>query len=188
MDHNSTDDRKINKLAFWPAIVILILFILAGVIWTEEVGAVMTKLLYGMADYFGAYINLLSLTFIILAVVFLIGRYGDVIIGGQEARPEYSMASWCAMSICSGIGTGLLFWAMGEPIFHFMQTPAAIGDAGSRRAGILQWLRPCGIGALCSTACMPSAERHLQSSAITGKRVYPLTLLWNVLPEKRLSG
>ncbi|MCI9590303.1 MAG: choline transporter [Lachnospiraceae bacterium] len=136
MDHNSTDDRKINKLAFWPAIVILILFILAGIIWTEEVGVMMTKLLYGMADYFGAYINLLSLTFIILAVVFLIGRYGDVIIGGQEAKPEYSMASWCAMSICSGIGTGLLFWAMGEPIFHFMQTPAAIGDAGSRRAGI----------------------------------------------------
>lgn len=61
---------KINKLAFWPAIVILISFIFAGVIWTEEVGAVMTKLLYAMADYFGAYINLISLTFIILAVVF----------------------------------------------------------------------------------------------------------------------
>ena len=136
MDNKTTDNRKINKWAFWPAIVILITFILSGVIWTEEVGAVMTKLLYGMADYFGAYINLLSLVFIFLAVVFLIGRYGDVIIGGKDAKPEYSMASWCAMSICSGIGTGLLFWARGEPIFHFMTTPAAMGEAGSRRAGI----------------------------------------------------
>ena len=80
LDNKTTDNRKINKWAFWPAIVILIIFILSGVIWTEEVGAVMTKLLYGMADYFGAYINLLSLVFIFLAVVFLIGRYGDVIL------------------------------------------------------------------------------------------------------------
>ncbi len=136
MDNKTKDSRKINKWAFWPAIVILLTFILAGVLWTEQVGAVMTKLLYAMADYFGAYINLLSLTFIILAVVFLVGRYGDVIIGGEDAKPEYSMASWCAMSICSGIGTGLLFWAMGEPIFHYMLTPAAIGEPASRTAGI----------------------------------------------------
>ena len=136
MENKTTDNLKINKWAFWPAIVILVAFILAGIIWTEQVGALMTKLLYGMADYFGAYINLISLTFIILAVVFLIGRYGDVVIGGKDAKPEYSMASWCAMSICSGIGTGLLFWAMGEPIFHFMATPVAMGDPGTRRAGI----------------------------------------------------
>jgi choline-glycine betaine transporter len=136
MDSKNMDKGKINKLAFWPAIIILTSFILAGIIWTEEVGALMTKLLYGMADYFGAYINLLSLTFVILAVVFLISRYGDVVIGGKDAKPEYSMFNWCAMSICSGIGTGLLFWAMGEPIFHFMTTPAAIGEAGTRKAGI----------------------------------------------------
>ena len=45
MDQKSKDGKKINKLAFWPAIVILISFIFAGVIWTEEVGAVMTKYL-----------------------------------------------------------------------------------------------------------------------------------------------
>lgn len=128
--------KKINKLAFWPAIVILVCFILAGIIWTEEVGTVMTNLLYAMADYFGAYINLLSLVFVILVVIFLVSRYGDVVIGGKDAKPEYSMPTWCAMSICSGIGTGLLFWAMGEPIYHYMTTPDAIAEAESRRAGI----------------------------------------------------
>lgn len=130
------NDKKINLPAFLPAIIILILFIGAGIIWTEQVGNFMTKLLYGMADYFGAYINILSLIFVILAVVFIISRYGDVVIGGKDAKPEYSMFSWCAMSICSGIGTGLLFWAMGEPIFHYMTTPTAIAKAGSRKAAI----------------------------------------------------
>ena len=63
-------------------------------------------------------------------------RYGDVVIGGPDAKPEFSMFNWCAMSICSGIGTGLLFWAMGEPIFHYMTTPTAIAEAGTRRAAV----------------------------------------------------
>ncbi|MDO5409631.1 MAG: BCCT family transporter [Lachnospiraceae bacterium] len=127
---------KMNKLAFWPPVIILLVFIIAGILWTEQVGAVMTSLLYAMADYFGAYINLLSLLFIILAIIFIVGRYGDVVIGGKDVKAQYSLFNWCAMSICSGIGTGLLFWAMGEPIFHYMKTPAAIAEAGSRKAGI----------------------------------------------------
>lgn len=54
------EKKKINKIAFWPAIIILLCFIAAGIIWTEQVGAIMTKLLYGMANFFGAYINILS--------------------------------------------------------------------------------------------------------------------------------
>lgn len=130
------NDNRVNLAAFLPAIIILILFVAAGIIWTEQVGNFMTKLLYGMADFFGAYINILSLVFIILAVAFIIMRYGDVVIGGKDAKPEFSMFNWCAMSICSGIGTGLLFWAMGEPIFHYMTTPTAIAEAGSRKAAI----------------------------------------------------
>lgn len=136
MENSRKNDFRVNLAAFLPAIIILIIFIAAGIIWTEQVGAFMTKLLYGMANYFGAYINLLSLVFVILGIVFVISRYGDIVIGGKDAKPEFSMLSWCAMSICSGIGTGLLFWAMGEPIFHYMTTPTAIAEAGSRRAAI----------------------------------------------------
>ncbi len=128
--------KKINYAVFLPPVIVLLLFVAAGIIWKEQVGAFMTSLLYKMADYFGAYINLLSLVFVFLAAAFILTRYGDVIIGGKDAKPEYSMPTWCAMSICSGIGTGLLFWAMGEPIFHYMNTPTAIAQPGTRRAAI----------------------------------------------------
>lgn len=134
--NNNLEDRRMNKAAFWPAIIILGLFIVAGIIWQEPVGNFMTKLLYGLADYLGWYINLLSLVFVLLGVVFIIIRYGDVKIGGEDAKPSFNMPTWCAMSICSGIGTGLLFWAMGEPMYHYMTTPTAIAQAGSREAAI----------------------------------------------------
>lgn len=124
-EENSTG--KINKLAFWPAVIALVAFVIAGIVNTQAVGNAMTKILSVIANYFGAYINILSLVFLILAAVIIIGRYGDVIIGGKDAKPDYSMPTWCAMSICSGIGTGLLFWAIGEPIFY--------ADTNSDRSG-----------------------------------------------------
>ena len=96
----------------------------------------MTRALYIIADYFGAYINILSLIFLILAGIIIISRYGRYCDWGQGCKTHYSMLSWCAMSICSGIGTGLLFWAIGEPIYHYMQTPSAIAEAQTRKAGI----------------------------------------------------
>lgn len=132
----NSKDSTINYYALCPALVCLLLFVLAGIVDREQVGAFMTQLLYDMANYLGWYINLLSLVFVILGVVFLIIRYGDIVIGGKEAKPDFGMTTWCAMSICSGIGTGLLFWAIGEPIYHYMTTPAAMGVPGTRAAGI----------------------------------------------------
>ena len=136
MKNEKENVGKINKLAFWPAVIILMLFIGAGIVKTEVVGNFMTRTLYFIADYFGAYINILSLVFLFLAVIITVSKYGDIVIGGEDAKPDYSMPAWCAMSICSGIGTGLLFWAIGEPIYHYMQTPTAIAEAQTRRAGI----------------------------------------------------
>ena len=46
----------------------------------------MTRALYIIADYFGAYINILSLIFLILAGIIIISRYGDIVIGGKDAK------------------------------------------------------------------------------------------------------
>ncbi len=128
--------REINKAAFWPAIIALTAFVVYGAVNSQALGAIMSKVLEVIADYFGAYINILSLIFLILAAVIIISKYGDVVIGGKDAKPDYSMPTWCAMSICSGIGTGLLFWAIGEPIYHYMQTPTAIGEPETRTSAI----------------------------------------------------
>ena len=169
--NNTLEDRRMNKVAFWPAIIILALFILAGALWTEPVGNFMTKLLYGMADYLGWYITLLSFVFLIFGVIFMAIKYGDIKIGGEDAKPAYSLPAWCAMSICSGIGTGLLFWAMGEPMYHFMQTPPSSAPTPApARPASLPSARPCGTGALSSTACTPFVAPPSPSSASTARR------------------
>ena len=52
-----------------------------------------------------------------LAVAF--SRYGDIRLGADEDRPEFSTPSWIAMLFAAGMGVGLLFWAVAEPLTHF---------------------------------------------------------------------
>lgn len=121
----NVSNRKINPGAFYPSSVLLIVFILSGILFQDEAGFTLNWLLYGLADHLGWYINLLAVSVIFIMLVFIIYRYGDIKIGGPEAKPLFSTFSWCCMTVAGSLGTGILFWAMGEPIFHFATPPLA---------------------------------------------------------------
>ena len=116
---------SLNLAAFIPAMIILAAFLLVGFLAQDKLAAFLDTLFFSLTDNLGWYINLLALFCLILIIVFVIYKYGDIRIGGKDAKPEFKTFNWCAMTICSGIGTGLLFWGMGEPIFHFMSPPVA---------------------------------------------------------------
>lgn len=128
---------SLNLAAFIPAMIILAAFLLVGFLAQDKLAAFLDTLFFSLTDNLGWYINLLALFCLILIIVFVIYKYGDIRIGGKDAKPEFKTFNWCAMTICSGIGTGLLFWGMGEPIFHFMSPPVAANvEPGSRSAAI----------------------------------------------------
>jgi len=111
--------------------------IVLGVFFTKQFGAAMSTMLYWVGDNFGWWINLLSIAIVILGMVLILFKWGDVKIGGVDALPDFTTWQWYSISICGGIGCGLLYWAMGEPMYHFMQPPLAIHAApGSRDAAI----------------------------------------------------
>ena len=106
--------------------LLLTIEIILGIFFTEKFGFVMSKMLYLIGDYFGWWINLLAVFSVILGMDLIIFKWGDVKIGGIDAKPDFTTWQWYSISICGGIGCGLLYWAMGEPLYHFMQPPAAI--------------------------------------------------------------
>ena len=129
--------KKINHAALWPALAVLAIFIGYGVLQTEALGSLLSAILYGMADFGGWFFCLFTIIIIILTFVLALSKIGDIKIGGPDAVPAYKTWNWITMSLCGGIGTGLLFWAMGEPMYHFMTPPVAAGvDPGSRDAAI----------------------------------------------------
>jgi choline-glycine betaine transporter len=52
-------------------------------------------------------------------ILFAASKYGNIKIGGPDALPEFNTFSWYAMLISAGMGIGLMFWSVAEPIFHY---------------------------------------------------------------------
>lgn len=73
------------------------------------------------------------LLFVVFCVAVAFSRYGNIRLGPDDSRPEHSTASWFAMLFGAGMGIGLIFWGISEPLSHFAAPPAGI-EAGSVEA------------------------------------------------------
>lgn len=139
---NALDDQGkkggvIKKSVFGPAMLCLLIFIAFGIFQTSLMGKILNDILYGMSDGVGWFFELITFFLLLLAVYVAMCKYGDIRIGGEDAKPDFKMWNWITMSLCGCLGTGLLFWAMGETIYHFAEPPAVSGAVAlSREAGI----------------------------------------------------
>ncbi len=193
-----------NVWAFWPAFIGLLILLFINIFYTDWMADVLNTLLYSMADNIGWIINLFALGCFLIVIFILISKYGNVRIGGEDAKPEFTYFHWIAMTICGSIGTGLLFWAMGEPLYNFYDPPAyAMAEPGSREAAIFslsqvmwQWsFVEFSLYAVCSvafTVAIYNRRKKLQYNAVLeplfGKRKWLETLIHAVMIFAMVGG
>ncbi|MAU44437.1 MAG: BCCT transporter [Yangia sp.] len=72
--------------------------------------------------------------FVLLCLVLVVSPYGKIRLGGRDATPDFGYASWFSMLFAAGMGIGLMFYGVSEPLSHFSTSlgGAAIGDGGMR--------------------------------------------------------
>lgn len=75
----------------------------------------------------------LAVALILISVVFLAtSRYGDLKLGPDHSQPEYRNLTWFAMLFCAGMGIGLMFFGVAEPLMHYAAPP--VGEPQSVQA------------------------------------------------------
>ena len=136
---------------------LVVLFILLTFIYKEQAVTFFQGVLDGIGDNFGWFYILAANFFVIVMILFAASKYGNIKIGGPDAMPEFTTFSWYAMLISAGMGIGLMFWSVAEPIFHY-SNPSPMFDIASRTPSAAQsalgvtyfhWgLHPWGIYAL----------------------------------------
>jgi len=72
--------------------------------------------------------------FLLFCILLLVAPVGRVRLGGPDARPDYSIWSWFAMLFAAGIGIGLMFYGVAEPVQHFLSPPLGIDPADTDAA------------------------------------------------------
>ncbi len=148
------------QVTFWSA-GILALFIALTLIFQETASTVFGNVLEFIGTSFGWLYILAANVFVLVGFFFAFSRYGKIRLGGPEAVPEFSNGAWYAMLISAGMGIGLMFWSVAEPIYH-LSAPAPLfgvepstGPAGKAALAttFFHWgLHPWGIYALVSLA------------------------------------
>lgn len=127
-----TDNIQINPYVFFPAVVVIVLFVLFGGIFTETAGIVFESVQTFIVTNLGWFYILSVAFFLVFVIVMFLGPYGNIRLGPDDSEPEYTYGSWFAMLFSAGMGIGLVFFSVAEPIFHFMAPPMA--EPGSYEA------------------------------------------------------
>jgi len=120
---------KLNKPRFLVSVALLIT--ITSIVYSNlEASSVFfsnTQLL--LSEYLGWLIILIANGFLIFSTYLIFTKYKNIRLGGSEAMPSYSYKSWIAMLFSAGLGIGLLFYGVAEPIGNLNDYPGMIeGD------------------------------------------------------------
>jgi len=173
-----------NKVFSISAIIVAIIA-LTGALMPEAFGNTANYLFNFSREKFG-WFYLLSVVIIIVFLIWLAAsNYGSIRLGGDQEKPDYPFFTWLGMLFSAGIGVGLVFWGVAEPMSHFFDTPFAGVEAGTTEAariamgysffhwGISQWAVFALVGLVIAFLQFRKKRDGLVSTAlepVTGKK------------------
>ncbi|MEG8047087.1 BCCT family transporter [Sphingomonas aerolata] len=130
---------EINPPVFFVSAGLILAFALFGALAPETANRVFTTVQALIVADFGWFYIAAVAGFLIFAIFLMFSRYGDVKLGPDDSEPDYSYLSWFAMLFSAGMGIGLIFFGVAEPIQHYASPPVGEGKtiAAAREAMVL---------------------------------------------------
>ncbi|SJZ30313.1 glycine betaine uptake BCCT transporter [Selenihalanaerobacter shriftii] len=128
MDDIKNDNKGIDPIVFWVSVAISAVLVIWGILATESFGNAVDMVFNFLVGKFG-WSYLLFVTVVLgLTLVVGLSKYGEIKLGKPEDEPEFSTGSWFAMLFSAGMGIGLVFWGVAEPVTHYASPPFGEGE------------------------------------------------------------
>ncbi len=118
----------INTVVFGVSAALSVAFVAAGVIWPEDLLRETGEALGWVTTNFGWLFVLTSAAFLVFSAYLAVTRYGNIKLGPDDSKPEFSTFSWVSMMFATGMGIGLMFWGVAEPLTHMNAPPLGEGE------------------------------------------------------------
>ncbi|HEX7063819.1 MAG TPA: BCCT family transporter [Bacillales bacterium] len=112
-----------KNIVFAASLVLTLIFIVWGAFFTDSLTSVTNAVYNVFIDYLGFVYLAATLFFVIFAVFLLFSKYGHIRLGKQTDRPEFKTPSWLAMLFGAGMGIGIVYWGVAEPVSHYTNPP-----------------------------------------------------------------
>ncbi len=116
--------------------MLILLFVGLSIFYSKQLGTAFDTTQQAFSTYAG-WVYILSVNlFLLFALWLMFSRYAGIRLGGDSARPEFSRWGWIAMLFSAGMGIGLVFWAVAEPMYHYAQPPLGVTAESAEAASM----------------------------------------------------
>ena len=122
----------IDRQVFVPSATILLILVGFSAMAPESAGGLFQTIQNTIITYASWYYVLVVAVILVTVTAVTFSRFGDIKLGPDHSEPDYSFLSWFAMLFSAGMGIGLMFFGVAEPVMHFLNPP--LGDGGTPAA------------------------------------------------------
>lgn len=119
--------KKLNPWIFWPPFLIFVIASILSIVAFDDFTGAINATFNWVVTNFGWFFTMCAFGAVVLCAVVFFSSAGKIKFGGKDAEPEFRTWEWFAISLTAGIGTGIVFWGVAEPITHFSSPPIGLG-------------------------------------------------------------
>ncbi|YAL84032.1 BCCT family transporter [Dermacoccaceae bacterium W4C1] len=119
--------KGLDWIIFGVTAVLAVAFVIFGFAAPEQLSEKSGNALTWVMDSTGWLFVLTASAFVVFAIFLAASRYGNIPLGVDGEKPEFRTVSWIAMMFSAGMGIGLMFYGLAEPLSHFMTPPPGQG-------------------------------------------------------------
>lgn len=119
------EEGTIVNFNLWGSLVVTALLLALVFIAGDSVEAASEDIASFMARNLSWFYVLVGSGCVFFLLYLAFSRFGNVVLGDPQGRPEFSTLSWYAMLLSTGLGSGLMFWGAAEPLQHYLRPPNA---------------------------------------------------------------
>ncbi|MFT4798674.1 MAG: choline/glycine/proline betaine transport protein [Candidatus Azotimanducaceae bacterium] len=123
---------QIDRQVFFPSVAVLLVLVGFSAFAPEMAGEFFQDLQNTIVTYGSWYYVTVVAIVLVMVLMLTVTRYGDIKLGPDHSVPDYSFVSWFAMLFSAGMGIGLMFFGVAEPVMHFLNPPT--GEPGTSAA------------------------------------------------------
>lgn len=123
---------KNNRAVLYISAGLALAFVLFSIFFQSAMENVVNSLFAAITGGMGWLYLISAAVFIIAAIIIAAGPYGKIKLGKDDDKPEFSNFQWLSMLFGGGMGIGLVFWSVSEPMMHYLNPP--FGEAQTQEA------------------------------------------------------
>jgi choline/carnitine/betaine transport len=123
-----------DPVVFGVTAAIVAAILVWGLVWPNSFKSVMSSTLSAVVTNLGWLFVFSATGFVLFALWLALGRFGRIPLGADGEKPEFKTVSWVAMMFSAGMGIGLIFFGVTEPLTHFVKPPPGIADSSAGMA------------------------------------------------------